>query len=391
VNGTSVRTRRDLLAAGAFAAAAALLATAAAQEKPPKGPPQLPDLAAPLLVVPDRHASSGGLEFSDLACATLALDDDDWIVQAEMSRPIADGMFTVIEMEWDCDGQRSTNEVETRAAVGSRFRPNAFAPPSGQAPPMELVRASWASPFDERNPNPASAPRLGMTDWGSLAVPAVGGARIEFRVPRKLPDQRGALSATTPPAFRLTATTTCSEHPIAFDYRIADAGREIKVDGDVSEWSGGPYAEDPTGELHHVLSPLDLKAVWCEHGPDVLFVRADFAAPGFGRVPAGDGDVSVEDALFVEVDPAGVAYMDPIVLRIPATSAAGEPTDTRRAARGWSGERDPKAPRARYVCGQRSVEVSIPRKAEQTRLRVSVWTDAVRVDELAESWQKLPR
>jgi hypothetical protein len=258
---------------------------------------------------------------------------------------------------------------------------------------MDLLQASWSSPFDESKPNPLSVPRIGMTNWAALAVPSVGGSRIEFRVPRKLPERRGTMSATTPPAFRLTATTTCSEHPLTFDYRIVDAGREIQIDGDVSDWSGGPYAQDGVGELHPVLPHLDLKSVWCEHGPDQMYVRADFAAPGFGKIPSGDGDVTVWDALFIEIEPVGAAYMDPVLLRVPATSPAGEPANWGPSASASDAPRPagPATARARYACGTATVEVAIPRRPEQTHLRVSVWTDAVRVDEMTGPWQPLPR
>lgn len=393
--GGAIRAR---VVAASAAALVVLAALGAAQDKGPAGPPRLPDLPAPILVVPDRHSSTAGLEYSDLAAATFQLDRDEWVVQAEMSRPLVEGMFTVIEMEWDCDGQRSTTELETRAAVGSRFHPSAWTSAMGGTPPMTLVRASWASPFDERRGDPLNAPRVGMTNWAALATPAVGGSRIQFRVPRELPEKRGLLTATSRPAFRLSARTTCSEHPLTFDYAITDAGRAIKVDGDVSDWSGGPYATDGTGELHRAVSHLDLKSVWCEHGPDCVFLRADFAVPGFGRIPASDGDVFVEDALVVNLEPLGAAYMDPVRVSIPATSAAGDitdwPTTSVRGAdaqnlRNLAGRgRDVKA---RYASGNSTVEVWIPRKPEQTRFRVAVWTDAERVDELGDGWRDVPR
>lgn len=373
------------------AAIAALAAFVAAQEQESAGRPQLPDLPSPILTVADPHRSTAGLEYSDLGSVAFQLDEQDWVIQAQMSRPFVEGMFTLFTMDWDCDGQRASTEVETRAAVGSRFHPSAYASAAGGAP-MSLVRASWASPFDERAANPFASPRRIMSHQGELAVPAVGGSRFEFRVPRHLPEQRGLLTATSRGAFGLIATTTCSEHPLTFDYAITDPGRDIKLDGNVSEWSGGPYAQDATGELHPAASHMDLKEVWCEHGKDLVFVRVDFAVPGFGRTKDGDGDVAVQDELVIRLEPAGVAYMDPVDLHVPATSAAG-------TIRGYPTIRDDARRLAnmdevvlgKYVCGTGTVEVSIPRKPEQTRFRVVVWADAVRVDELKGPWTEIPR
>ena len=391
--GTVVNRVPYLAAAGLLA----LAAIVAAQEAAPGGTPQLPDLPAPILTVADSHKSTGGLEFSDLASVAFQLDTDDWVIQPQMSRPLVEGMFTVFEMEWDCDGQRTSIELLARAAVGSRFHPNSFAPSAGTAP-MHLARASWGSPFDETLANPLAAPRRIMTNQGELAVPAVGGSRLEFRVPRHLPDRRGLLTATSRGAFRLRATTTCSEHPLTFDYAISDAGRDIKVDGNVTEWSGGPYAQDGTGELHRAVSHMDLKGVWCEHGKDCVFVRVDFAVPGFGQVNLGDGDVAVEDELVIRLEPVGVAYMDPVDLHVPATSAAGKVRGYPTTFAGTSGFESVRRLAEQgervlgtYACGTGTVEVSIPRKPEQTRFRVVVWSDAVRVDELKGSWLDIPR
>jgi hypothetical protein len=385
------RRRALSIAAAGVAAASGIVA---AQEAARPGPPELPDLPTPILTVADRHKSVAGLEFSDLASAAFQLDDSDWVIQTQMSRPLVEGMFTVVELEWDCDGQRSTTELETRAAVGSRFHPNAYAPAAGTAP-MQLARASWASPFDETRGDPLAAPRGTLTNWAALATPPIGGSRIEFRVPRHLPDRRGLLTATSRGAFRLKTTTTCSEHPLTFDYAISDAGRDIKVDGNVSEWSGGPYAQDGKGELHPAVAHMDLKEVWCEHGKDCVFVRVDFAVPGFGRVSRSDGDVVVEDELVIRLEPVGAGYMDPVVLRVPATSAAGEIGGERlfepRRVPGETLPRFDAEVTGRYACGGSTVEVRIPRRPEQTRFRVVVWTDAIRVDELAGSWREIPR
>lgn len=363
--------RRLHLTAAAFAIlGAAVLARAFAQQAPPDaGPPQLPDLAQADLTVDDPARSFGGLQFSDLSRLDVTQEGRDLVFQLTMQKPLFDGMLTNALVDIDCDGRRDDTELRVRATVGSRFRPNAFRPAAGFPAPMDLARASWASPFDERRG--LDAPRIGMTNWDSLAVPLVGGTGMRFRVPASLVLDRGARTSTTPPAFRMWVTTSCSEHPVAFDYEAVDAGRAVVADGRVDEWSGGPYAEDAAGELHEALAHLDITAVWCEHDADHVYVRVDFAGPGFGTMRQGDGDVGVQDRLVVRLEPRGDAYMEPAEVTVPATSASG------------------RSAGAEWASGASTVEVSIPRNPKQTRFRVAAWTDGERTDDLAGSWHPL--
>jgi hypothetical protein len=272
-------------------------------------------------------------------------------------------------VDFDFEGRREEAELSLTAAVGSRYRPSSYVPPKGLDAPLELLRASWASPFDERR---GGSGRIGMTNWAALPGAEVGGRRLRFRAPRELVVSHGK-GSTTPPHFRTQVWTTCSEHPIAFDYDALDAGRAITTDGRPEEWSGGPFAEDPAGELHEVLSHLDLRAVWCEHSADAVFVRIDLDRAGFGTIARGDGDVGVSDALFVRLEPRGGVYMDDVEVSIPATVLRG------------SGEGG-----ATWVCGSKCVEVTIPRNPKETRFRVVVWTDARRSDVLGGGWMPVP-
>ncbi|MCE9636727.1 MAG: hypothetical protein K8T90_13570 [Planctomycetes bacterium] len=332
----------------------------------------LPDLTSPRATFEEPAQSTAGLQFSNLRRVTLAVDGDDLVVQAEMQRDLLDSMFTLARMDFDCDGRRQDEELSVTASIGSRYRPLAYEPRDGFPAPFALARASWASPFDERRDRVGA--RRTMTNWDSLAKPEVGGNRLRFRVPLSLPLDRGVRSATSAPNFRLTVRTTCSEHPVAFDYDALDAGRAIVVDGRTEEWSGGPWADDPAGELHEVLQHLDIRSVWCEHGPETVFVRVDFAAPGFGTVRRGDGDVQVGDSMTVRLEPRGEAYMQPVEVTVPATVVKGSDYDSKAA----------------WVSGTGTVEVAIPRSSKQTRFRVVVWTDGSRVDELDGPWQVLP-
>lgn len=366
----SPRRMRAALAAATIVAAG-ILARAFAQQAPPDArPPQLPDLPNVRATFDDPARSFGGLQFSDLSKVDLALDGYDLVLQIEMQKPIVDGMLTTALVDFDCDGRRDDSELRLRSTVGSRFRPNAYAPRPGFPAPMDLARASWASPFDEKRG--LDAPRIGMTNWDALAAPLVGGTRMRLRFPADFVLDRGARKATTPPAFRMWLTTTCSEHPVAFDYDALDAGRPVVVDGKLDDWSGGPFAEDASEELHAALAHLDIGSVWCEHGAESVFVRVDFRTPGFGTIRAGDGDVGVQDRLVVRLEPRGDAYMDAVEVTVPATTTTG------------------RSGRAAWACGTSAVEVSIPRNPKQTRFRIVAWTDGERTDDLTGSWHPFP-
>jgi hypothetical protein len=342
---------------------------------PPSAPPAarrpapLPDLPAGATTFADRTGSFGGFQFSDLARVDVAPVGRDLVFQVEMQKDLADGMYTKVEVDFDFDGLTAEPELRLRASAGSRFCPSSFVPAPGLDAPLDLLRASWASPFDERH---GATARIGMTNWDELQPPVVGGRRLRFAAPSELVKSHGK-GSTSQPTFRVRVDTTCSEHPVAFDYDAIDAGRPIVVDGRPEEWSGGPYAEDPAGELHESVAHLDLRAVWCEHGPDAVYLRIDLDRTGFGTIRRGDGDVGVDDRIVVRLEPRGDAYMDAVEVEIPATSVRGS------GAGGSS-----------WVCGTKTVEVAIPRNPKQTRFRVVVWADAMRSDVLQGGFLPVP-
>ena len=362
--------RLRLTAAASAILVAALLVAASAQDaRDARRPPQLPALARPIVTWADPARSTGGLEFSDLTAVALAAERGDLVFQAEFQRELFDGMFTCVEIDFDCDGRRADLELGTRASVGSRFRPTSFVPRAGEADPIRLIRASWLSPFDESASGEVT--RRGMTNRAQLMTPQAGGTSLRFLVPVRLPMDSGVRGSTTPPAIRIRAITTCGDHPLAFDYDAIGEGRAIQVDGTTSEWSGGPYVEDAGDELHAAVRHMDLRAVWCEHGPDKIFVRIDFDRTGFGRA-RGDADVAVNDAAWVELQPRGAAYMDDVLVAIPATDPRGDVGSVR------------------FASGAGTVEIAIPRDPKQTAFRVAVWSQAERIDTLTGDWIPLP-
>lgn len=335
-----------------------------------EGPPELGALPRALVKWPDPARSFGGLEISDLETISLAASGGDLVFQADFQRPLVEGMFTNVEAEYDCDGRRIDIECGTRSSVGSRYRPTAFVPRAGAVHPIRLVRSSWLSAFDDRIPGERMR-RASLVNRGVLVPPDVGGRSLRFRVPKRILSEGGTRGATTPPAIRLFAITTCGDHPLVFDYDALAEPRAIRVDGAGGDWSGGPYIEDAGEELHEAVRHMDLRSVWCDHGADAIYLRVDFDQPGFGSIDPGD-DVSVLDELHVELQPRGDAYMDDVRVAIRATRAAGS------------------VGAVRYATGPGLVEIAIPRDAKQTKFRVAVWSQAERIDHLAGDWLELP-
>lgn len=316
---------------------------------------------------PDPPCLDPRLAVSDLQRATVAVDGGDYRFTVVMQRPLAEGIFTRANVEFDCDGRRSDTEVETHHAVGSRYRPSSFVPADGAVAPLQLIRGSWASAFDERAQDFSTRRRL--VHQGALTAPEVHGRELRFSIPTHLPDERGALRATSPPAMRIVVETACADHPVSFDYDAIGKGREVKVDGSPQEWSGGPYATDPVGELHESLQFLDLREVWCEHGPEKIFLRIDLARPGFGdRTLGADRDIQCLDYVRVLVEPRGEQYMEPVDFRIPADGSEF-PLD----GVSWSARNG-------------VLEIAVDRHPNQTRLRVTAWAEAWRFDTVTPEW-----
>ncbi len=375
IAGSRRMARASVAAAFGFGLAALGLTTGEVRSQErgaTRGPPPLPSFGSPVSVHADS-ATPGVFDICDLRRIDVHLVGDDMTIDTTMSRDLIDGVFTRLELAFDVDGSRVTEDASVYAAVGSRFRPSVFVPRAGEAQPLDLRRSVVG--FREV----VRAAKAGGTDyagivWSSrLTPPAVGGKTLRATVPLGAIRERASSGATTPPSFRVVVETGCSEHPCSFDYDAKDAGLAITVDGSMNEWSGGPWIEDQAGELHPTMRALDIREVWCDHDASRLYVAVVFEEPGFGRIPASEGDVAVFDDLTVEIEPRGTAYMKPIRGSVPATSARGT------------------ADGIKYASAGKVLELSVPRDPKQTRLRIALWTDARRRDALDVEYLPFPR
>ena len=109
----------------------------------------------------DPAAVDADLYASDLARVDAVVSSRGIEVVVTMARPFVEGMYTCAHLTFDCDRDPSTGvggaELYFRAAVGSRFRPNAWKPELPGVPgPLENLRCSYSEVFGEGG----DAPRL---------------------------------------------------------------------------------------------------------------------------------------------------------------------------------------------------------------------------------------
>ncbi len=323
----------------------------------------------------DSSRAPQAVRFSDAAEFAITPEADALVFTLTMREPLAPGMFTCCHVYMDCDGDQETgiggNELWVRGAVGSRFRPNDWEPPEGLPRPLELTRASWSKATSAEM---AGSSAMIWQHSGTLPSPTVEGKTLTFRVPNELILRRGGKGTTsTGSGARISlyasVETTCSEHPIVFDYDARDEGLPITVDGAVLEWSGGPVAEDEGGELHATTRFLDVNAVWCDHGKDRLYLRLDVEEEGFEEAARRGKDVIVSDSVTVVTQPVGDRYAEPTRSTIPAALVRLKPL-----ASGLFHK----------AVGQH-VEIEVARNPSQARLRVTVWTEARRRDRIPDN------
>ncbi len=335
-------------------------------------PAPLPPHANRLMKLNDGATRTKDLVISDATGLSIGKTASTIDFRLHMQRDLVDGMFTVIEMHYDCDANRNTGidgyEYETRASVGSRFRPNAFLPRTGAPQPMSLARASDLRIVEHSQVG--GRQWRAFTNFSSLSDPHLGTKELQWSVERSILRKFGARYADTGIRFRAVVMTTCAEHPLTFEYDALGKGLPIRVDGAVDEWSGGPYVEDPPNELHQLIQFLDVTAVWAEHDRSSVILRVDFAAPGFADPPSGGGDVRRRDRLVVRIQPVGEDYMEPTTVSVPAGRLS---TVSNAAGRGAS------------------VEIAVPRDPRQTHFRIAVRSEAKRMDEIGDPYTNLFR
>lgn len=326
----------------------------------------LPSLGTVLARFDDTSEIDPLLAISDLREVVLRRDGKDLVLDYETATPWADAMFTVARCRWDLDydentGDRNGCEIKTHSAVGSRFRPMWYAPEPGFPTPISLLRAAVATP---RNRAPLGPGKTNPLSWDrALPTPELSRSGMRTRVPAEwIKDHEDRYGRGF--AFTFSLVTSCRDHPIVFDYVAKGDGISLTLDGKVDDWSGGPRVEDAGDELHPLFGHLDVTEVWVDHDAEFIFIRVDFAEPGFGSTPGGEGDLVVLDGVEVSVTPVGSSYMEPQKATIYSRSPG------RGIGDGWS------------AAAGNSLEVRFRRHPNQGRVRVAVTSEVYRRDDL---------
>jgi hypothetical protein len=338
-------------------AAAVLLLLAAA--------PSGPALAAPVgkpVVLRDPACGVPSLAISDcLEVRATPTEGGGLDVAVTLAAPLAQGMFTCVHVwvDGDCDPKTGIggNELWFRAAVGSRFRPNAWKPEAPGIPaPMENLRLSYSSIREETNADTKKTSRVWVDDW-IAGTPRVEGPTMAFSIPPKVL-ARATGGYGLPYAIRVQVTTTCSEQPVFLEYRGVDEGLPLVVDGDDRDWSGEPSAADPGDELHPTLRCLDLVRLRVDHDARRLLLCVDTQEPGFADRAPVSPDVSATHTITLMAEPSDAAYESPHQLVLQRGVPFGTNSDN-----DW------------FVKG-RTVEAALPRAGLDGRVRVLAWSDA---------------
>jgi hypothetical protein len=311
----------------------------------------------------DDPATSSKLHvFSDARAFQAKATADRIECVLTMAKPFVEGMFTCVELWIDCDDKAATGlegrELRIRAAVGSRFLPSAKEPPAGGRKPIDHCRISGT----ELKPNGS-----GGVMWLHCAVeaddPVVAGNELRFWFPRRMVRDRGDRYHGRM-AMHVRVETSSSDQPIERLHVCSDEGLAIEIDGKDADWSTGRVV-DPGDELHSVASCVDLTSLRVDHGVDCVFACAEFAAPGFAAWVA-DGDVRGVPRVTFLVEPQFPRYQDPYEVKLIGSL----PRDDGKTSAGpWNG-----------ASGDRRVEVRLPRRKGQNRVRVAVLTDCELVD-----------
>jgi hypothetical protein len=307
----------------------------------------------------------------DAVSAVVEAKDGGLVTTVRFRRPLIDGTFQCVHAYVDCDADEATGirgaEVWARGSVGSRFqRTRAPAPAEGVPAPAALLRASWSRPFAEtlRGQAPGG---LQWINSARLDPAVVSGDALTFRLPVSVLVDRG-LRYNPSVRVRLEVEGSCSQHPLAQRYTCADEGTAIRVDGADDDWSGQPRTDRTPGSMHPDAAEVEIASMSVDHDATHVYVLLRLSTAGF--LDRSVDDVADEDQIVVGLEPlgGGSEYMDyQEVVVFP-----GKPQSTR-----------PDAPA--FAVGPRLVEVSIPRRPEQTSFRVLAWSDARRRDKIPDS------
>lgn len=331
--------------------------------------------------VSDTKAAQEALSYSDAVSFRTWTTGSDLHFEVEMKRPHKEGMYTCLHVYLDADSKPKTGiqgaEIWMRAALGSRYHPNSYAPKQRTAgvPAMELTKASFSHAIQGRGGK-------GKT-WLHTTVldkPEIEPTKIRFKVPTSLIRQHGDRYGSVT-GVRAEVETSCTDQPLMMRHICDDDGVSIRVDGDARDWSHPQIVRDPPGELHKVGQILDLVRLQVEHDKSKLYALVELAQPGLRRDDLSREDVERYDGVSIYVEPMYPRYQDPVKLFM-RFGRGGHPVagrdrlgfrfqGLRSSSLNWSGQVNDK-----YA------EVAVPRRPGQNEFRVWAWSDLRRLDRL---------
>lgn len=377
------------------AAAALLLVAATLCGQGQGGPKAAPGRGA----IADPAERTAWLVHNDARAFAAVCTKDALECTLTMAAPLPAGMFTCLHLTIDCDDNPGTGiegeELLVRAAVGSRFQPNAAPPAIGAIAPIDHRRSSMTRLEPDGN---------GEVRWihggADLPPPTVVGNELRLVVPLELIRARGGRYASTF-SIAVHVETSCSDQPIEILHACTDDGLPIVLDGKDDEWSA-PAATDAADELHAAARCLDLVSLRAEHGADRLFACVDLAAPGFAarqptvpEVPDAPTDEEPEpDGGGKPAKPrkkppkppakkvvGDVVHQSSVTLQIVPQLPQYQPAvRVELVPRSRDLQGDSSGLSWRAVIGEQRIEFEIARRAGQTRFRLIATSDFVATD-----------
>lgn len=283
-----------------------------------------------------------------------------------MRRPVLEGTHVSVHFLFDADDNPDTGvegaDLDVRGTLGSYFRRMSdTGADAGLRPASSFASGSYARAVLDERPHRDGTPRREWS-WGSSTklpvLRVVDERELRLEAPSKRLQEAGLRYNATVP-WRAIYMGLLADGPITVPVRFKDEGTDIRVDGRTSDWSVTARSTDVVGETHPDVDELDLASLAVDHGPHHVFLLVGMARGGF-RSEQSD-DVRLDDNVTVALDPAERrgAYMPYTERRI---WVRGAPDDTELAVEGpW-------------------LEIAIPRRAEQTSLRVFAWSEVRRAD-----------
>ncbi len=315
-------------------------------------------------VIADARSMCSERKANDVETITVSISGGSMVVEVDFRCPLAEMMFECVEARIDCDDDPETgiagDELMIHAAVGSRFHPNSWIPGADVPRPLALCRAAYALPSEE---SPGDEEE-GLRSWrwaGTLDPPEVEKNRLRFSVPVGLLRMPTGLSKSSVSVwFRVIGTA--SEHPIQLRIDASQSGTRMEIDGKSGDWAErAPFLDNPD-DLHPSAVDLDILSLKLAYDAGRVFAALRLQGTRFGDGEAAEDDVTVEDRISFLLEPLS-----------PGRGGV-------RRYEVCAGESAVDAPGFAARVNAGFVECAMSRIPEVGSYRVTVWTDAVRVD-----------